>query len=265
MIEVLYIATDSYAEYRHEFFSTFKNFAPGREKHITILSDGLEDCDGIVLEDGTKVNVVKMFDLFYPCINLHKCFFIQQLKFDADYIFYFDADTTFKQVPDYDWEAMFRDLDEGNVLISKHPVYALKPNAEFIGWKKEEWIMNFHSPNMTERDPSRQSYIGYETYTYTISSFFAARRDVMDVLDDIIIRMIRNDLVRSLGYHIPPFMDENYFNALTSDFENGIINDRLRFSIKQYSQLYNQDDITDFYPETFIYQKGFPDYKRHRR
>ena len=265
MIEVLYIATDSYAEYRHFFFSTFKYFAPGRKKHITILSDGMEDCDGIILEDGTKVNVIKMFDLFYPCINMHKPYFIEQLHFDADYIFYFDADTAFRNVPGYDWDAMFKALDDGQVLISKHPIYALKDGEKFLDWKKEEWIANFCSSNMTEKDPSKQSYIKYDTYTYTISSFFAARNDIMGVLDRLIIKMTRNDLSRASGRHIPSFFDENYFNALTSDFENGTLNDGLYFSIKQYSQLYGMDDKTDTYPDSFIYQKGFPDYKVNRR
>ena len=265
MIEVLYIATDSYVEYRHGFFSSFKYFAPGREKHITILSNLMDDCDGIVLEDGTRVKVIKMLDLLYPCINLHKSYFIEQLNFDADYIFYFDADTIFKNVPNYEWDKMFKAMDEGQVLISRHPIYALKDGAKFLDWRKENWISNFHSSNMTEKDPDRQSYIKYDTYTYTISSFFAARKDIMSILNNLIIKMTRNDLVRSLGYHIPPFMDENYFNALTSDFENGTLNDGLFFSIKQYSSLYGMDAVSDSYPESFIYQKGFPDYKTNRR
>ena len=265
MIEVLYVATDSYVEYRHEFFSTFKYFAPGREKHITILSNAMEDCDGIVLEDGTQVNVIKMLDLLYPCINLHKSYFIEQLNFDADYIFYFDADTAFKNVPDYDWDEMFRCLDEGQVLISRHPLYSLKPGTKFLDWKREEWIDNFCSENMTEKDPTRQSYIPYDTYTYTISSFFAANKRIMSILNNLIIKMTRIDLTRRTGYHIPPFMDENYFNALTSDFENGTLNDGLFFSIKQYSQLYGMDEQTEYYPTCFIYQKGFPNHKTNRR
>lgn len=268
MIEVLYVATSSYAEYRHEFFSTFKYFAPGREKHITILSDGMEDCDGIILEDGTRVSVVKMFDLLYPCINLHKSYFIEQLNFNADYIFYFDADTKFKNVPGYDWDAMFGAMDAGEVLISRHPVYSLKKGAYLLDWERDMWISNFCSANMTEKDPRKQSYIAKDTYTYVISSFFAASNLTMHVLNGLIIKMNRADLTRNAygaGYYIPPYMDENYFNALVSDYESGIQNDGLKFSVRQYSQLYGKDDETVFYPESFIYQKNFPDYKTNRR
>lgn len=265
MIEVLYIATNGYAKYRELFFSTFKYFAPGREKHLTILSNVLDDCDGVVLEDGTKVSVVKIFDLLYPFINLHKSYFIEQLNFSADYIFYFDADTAFKNVPDYDWDEMFRKMDEGQVLISKHPVYSLKPGKYLMEWPKERWISNFCSENMTEKNPVWQAYIAKDTYTYVISSFFAAKREIMRTLNNLIIKMNRNDLMREKGYHVPRFMDENYFNALTSDFEDGTLNDGLHFSIKQYSQLYGKDGDTDFYPETFIYQKNFPDYKTNRQ
>lgn len=265
MIEILYIATSTYTAYCDGFLETVKYFAPGRDKHITILSDRLSELDGTKTEDGTPITVIHMFDLLYPCINLHKSYFLQQLDFDADYIFYFDADTKFRNVPNYDWDELFKTMDEGRVLISKHPVYALKDGESLFGWEKKTWIANFCTENLTDRDPNSQAYIGYETYTYVISSFFAANNKTMRALNNLIVRMNRQDLTRSKGYHIPLFMDENYFNALASDFENGVINDGILFSVKQYSQLYGKDRESDFYPESFLYQKNFKDFKTNRR
>ena len=265
MIDVLYIATDSYTEYKDEFFGSFKYFAPGREKRITVLTNKPEEFDGIELEDGTPIKVIKMLDLLYPCINLHKSYFIEQLNFDGDYIFYFDADTKFKSVLNYAWNALFDAMDNGEVIISKHPVYSLKDGAHLYNWEKQKWINNFCSANMTEKDPSRQSYIAKDVYTYVISSFFAASNKTMHTLNELIVKMTRNDLTRSLGYHIPSFMDENYFNALVSDYEDGITNCGLKFSVKQYSQLYGKDEETNYYSECFLYQKNFKDYKHNRR
>lgn len=259
MIEILYIATGDYSKYTEWFLSSVKYFAPGYEKHITILSNKLDDLDGTV-RNGVKINVIKIFDLMYPFINLHKSYFIKQLDFDADYIFYFDADTLFMNVPDYDWESMFKDLDDGKILISKHPAYALKESEE-----KDSWVKGFMSDYLTERVPGWAAYIEKEKYTYVISSFFAANKKTMAVLNDLIIKMCRQDLVRDKGYHVPKFMDENYFNALTSDFEYGIINNNLAFSIKQYSQFYNRDTECEECKDIFLYQKNFANFKTNRQ
>ena len=264
-IEIVYVATNGYCNYAEGFFSTLKYFMPGVKKIVTVLTNGMDEYEGYCEGDVIKTNIIKMFDLFYPCINLHKPYFIEQLpKANTDYIFYFDADTIFKEVPDYNWEEMINDLESRKVLISKHPMYAAKDTFSLCNITKRDWIANFYTDNMTERDVNRSAYIPEGEYTYVISSFFAARRDVMHELDKYLIKLTRSDLTRSTRYHIPQFMDENYFNALVYDYENGRLNQPYGFSVKQYSELRNGD--SDFYDSIFIYQKNFNnEFKTNRR
>ena len=85
----------------------------------------------------------------------------------------------------------------------------------------------------------------------------------MDVLNNRIVLMTRNDLTRFPRYHIPKFMDENYFNALAYDYSVGVNNDNLKFKVRQYSELWEGDseDIST----VFLYQKNMPDFKKNRR
>ena len=262
-IRIVYIATHSYCYYAKAFMESLNNFAPGMKKIVTILSDHLEDWEGYLNGDIISTSVVKMFDLYYPCINLHKAYFIEQLPpVNTDYIFYFDADTVFKHVPDYDWDAFFKDLDEGKLAISKHPVYALKDGALLFYEEKQKWIDNFFTSNLTEKDPNSSAYISGDKYTYIISSFFGGSKETMHKICEEIMRITRYDLSRQRGYHIPLYMDENYFNALVYDYENKI-NDKFAFSVKQYSEVYNTDN--DNYDTIFMYQKNLGDYKWNRQ
>lgn len=264
IIEIVYIVTGSYCEYAKKFFETIKYFAPGTKKIVTILSNGLEDYKNYCEGDVIATRYFPIFDLIYPCINLHKNYFIEQLpKTGADYIFYFDADTIFKEVPNYNWEKMFSDLDSDYVVISKHPMYAAKDDFKLCGITKKAWIDNFFTENMTEKDETRSGYIPAERYDYLISSFFAANNRVMGILNNRIVLMTRSDLTRYPRYHIPKFMDENYFNALAYDDAQGIDNDGLKFKVEQYSELWNGNNNN--FDTVFIYQKNMPDFKKNRR
>lgn len=263
IIRIVYVATHSYCYYAKAFMESLPFFAPGMKKIVTILSDHLEDWDGYVNGDIISTSVIKMFDLYYPCINLHKAYFIEQLPpIGSDYIFYFDADTLFQEVPNYDWDGFFKELDEGKLAISKHPAYALKDGATLYKQEKQLWIDNFFTPNLTEKDPNSSAYIGAEKYTYVISSFFGGTRETMHAICEEIMRITRYDLSRQRGYHIPLYMDENYFNALVYDYENNV-NDKFKFSVKQYSEVYDCDN--DKYDTVFMYQKNLGDYKWNRQ
>ena len=263
ILRIVYIATHSYCNYADAFMKSLCFFAPGAKKIVTILSDHLENWEGYCEGDVISTSVIKMFDLYYPCINLHKPYFLEQLPpVGADYVFYFDADTLFKDVPNYDWETFFKDMDEGKMVISRHPVYALKDGAKLLNEPKEGWISNFFTPNLTERDPNSSAYIGADTYTYVISSFFGASSETMHLICQELMRITRYDLSRQRGYHIPLYMDENYFNALAYDYENKI-NCNFKFSVKQYSEVYNCDN--DFYDTVFMYQKNLGEHKTNRR
>ena len=263
IIRIVYVATHSYCYYAKNFIETLPNFAPGMKKIVTILSDHLEDLDGYWNGDIISTSVIKMFDLYYPCINLHKPYFIEQLPaVGADYVFYFDADTVFQEVPDYDWDGFFKELDEGKLAISKHPAYAMKEDTVFCGWKRNEWVNNFFTSNLTEKNPNSSAYIDADEYTYVISSFFGGTRETMHNICTELMRITRFDLSRKRGYHIPLYMDENYFNALVYDYMSKR-SDAFSFSVKQYSEIYGIEN--NKYDTIFMYQKNLGDYKWNRQ
>ena len=266
-IEIVYIATNAYCGYAKKFIDTMRYFAPGTKKILTILSTGLEEYQDYCDEDIIATNVIKIFDLYYPCINLHKPYFIKQLpKRNTDYIFYFDADTYFKEVPNYDWDYMFQRLDNNEILVTTHPYYGLIGENTWAGtnvpMKKEIQLDNLYH-NLTERNDKYCDFIADYEYTYIISCFFAANRDTMHRLCDEIIRLIKMDMTIEKHYHIPYLSDENYFNALVNDYEKGTDN-RFLFSVRQYNEMENTNSKED--EHVFIVQKNFiKDFKQAKR
>lgn len=209
MVEVIYIATDDYSKYFEGFAETIKYFLPGVPKIVRVLSN-IEMDYSIDCEDVQRVEFIKIFDLFYPCINLNKTNFINQLKeTEAEYLFYFDADTKFLPVDNEVWDNLKYFLDYDFFCISKHPFYQLKDSIE---WKKN--AINRFFKEFTTRDETQNSYIPQNEYTYIISSFFCANRRTMKRICEKIDEMMRGDLRRANGYKIPIFLDENYFNKI---------------------------------------------------
>lgn len=259
MIEIIYIATDDYSKYFDSFASSLKYFWPGMPKVVRILSNVERDYT-IECEDVLSVEFIKIFDLIYPCINLNKTNFITQLKpIDSKYVFYFDADTMFFPTPNDVWDNLKFFMDEGFFCMGKHPFYQLKDEVE---WKNSS-IENFYK-YFTTKDESQETFIEDYEYTYLISSFFCAKRDIMKKMCDYINNMIRNDMRRDNGYKIPFFMDENYFNKVVYDVYKQK-NDLFNVKIGNYI-LYNTEDNIITINENFIIQKGFKNsFKRLRR
>ena len=161
MVEVVYIATDDYSKYFEGFAETIKYFLPGVPKIVRVLSN-IEMDYSIDCEDVQRVEFIKIFDLFYPCINLNKTNFINQLKeTEAEYLFYFDADTKFLPVDNEVWDNLKYFLDYDFFCISKHPFYQLKDSIE---WKKNS--INRFFKEFTTRDETQNSYIPQNEYNY---------------------------------------------------------------------------------------------------
>ena len=224
VIEIIYFATGDYIKYFPNFIDSVKYFFPFVKKIIRVVTDKdieeVELCDDII-----RVDIIKILDLFYPCVNLHKTYFIKQLEHsEADYIFYFDADTVFLNKPEYFWGDLVNWMNKNYFIIGIHPYYLLPDSDEY----KERDISVFFS-HMTERDEKSEAYIPVEKYTYVISSFFGGKKDTMLKMCDEVNSMIKKDLIRHKGYHIPSYIDENYFNKIVYNCENRIDN---RFNIK---------------------------------
>lgn len=259
MIEVNYIATGGYIQYCSLFCETIKNFFPNEKKILRIITDSDYRCE-YEFEDEINVEVIRILDLIYPCINLNKTYILNQLpKTDCEYIFYFDADTYFNKMPDEFWFDFKQHMDNGAFCIGKHPFYSLSDEDQY----KERDIEIFFS-SMTERVDTQASYIDSYYYTYVISSFFCAKQNVFHEVCNRVTSMIREDMTRDNRYHIPLYMDENYFNRLVYDYEyKG--SDEFLFSVKEYILLGNSLNKENV-PYAFITQKNYnKEYKINRR
>ena len=250
MIEVIYIATDDYSKYYDGFINTIYNFFPNEKKLVRVLSNVEREYYNPYNTDEVEVEFIKIFDLFYPCINLNKTYFISQLsKTEAEYVFYFDADTMFFETDESVWYNLKNDMDGGKFCIGKHPYYSISDEYSY----KWRYIENFFE-FLTTRDKTQGSFIPDYYYTYVISSFFCARRDVMENVCEKVNSMTRADLWRGNHYRIPLYMDENYFNKLVYNWE--FLGDTtFDFSVKNYILLTNSNNIHSE-GESFILQKN---------
>lgn len=259
MIEINYIATSGYIQYCGLFCETLENFFPNTPKKLRIITDSDYEV-GYICDDVIDVEVIKIFDLIYPCINLNKTYILTQLpQTEAEYVFYFDADTFFNEMPDEFWADFKYELDNDRFCIGKHPFYNLSDEDKY----KERDIEIFFS-SMTERGEMSTSYIDSYYYTYIISSFFCGKRAVFFDVCEKVTSMIREDMTRDKGYHIPLYMDENYFNKLVYDYE--FKGDRgNNFCVREYILLGNSLNKEDA-PYAFITQKNYnKEYKINRR
>lgn len=262
-IQIIYTATGDYKGYFYDFINSCNFFFPDYEKKITILSDGLKEFNGFKIGN-ISIEHVKFYHLIYPTVNLNKPVFINDVMDETyDYVLYFDADTIFKEVTDYNWESILKELDEGKIIVSKHPFYALKDTAQYWGVKKEDVIKNFFTVNVTEKDSRFASYIEEETYDYLITSFFGGTPKTLKVFNNCLILLAQEDLKKyPYGYHVPRFMDENYANKLC--IESKKYNDYpVKFFVGQFSELYDGDN--DNLSSVFMYQKGMKNLKTNRQ
>ena len=250
MIEINYFATGGYIQYFELFANTLCNFFPNEKKIVRIVTDKDFSID-YINDDVVSIEIIKTFDLVYPCINVNKTYILSQLtRTDSDYVFYFDADTYFNPMHNEFWGVLKERMDNNKFCIGKHPYYSLSDEDEY----KERDIEIFFS-NMTERDETQCSFIDSYYYTYIISSFFCAKNEVFYNVCETITSMIRSDMTRNNGYRIPLYMDENYFNKLVYNFEYKHDSD-IEFDVREYILLGNSLNKTNIY-DAFITQKNF--------
>lgn len=261
-IQIITIATGGYKNYVPPFLDSIRHFFPDDEKYITIFSDGLPEYNYFSNEYIKRIKIEKLHNFLYPCINLNKPVLINDVLSDVDYTVMIDIDTIFMNRPEYDWSILKKYMDNDEVLLTQHPFYSLKPDAEFWGDAPFRWINNLYTLNLTEKDSKYAAYIKDQTYTYINSAFWAANVKTMKKFNDEIIELARKDLTRyPNGYHIPKYMDENYVNKLANEYQHG--KGDLKFCIMQFSNLYNTESIvSDF---VFMYQKNMKDFKYNRQ
>lgn len=263
MIQIVYIAVGSYVHYAVDFLCSVEHFFPQEKKIVTVITDNKPYVENIVLghtfSNKVCVEVEKTVPLVYPLINLSKPVYITSVaKPFADFIFYMDADTICKSnVPDYVWDEIRKRMEDDNIILPIHPSYALLDID-----LRDRWIDGFYN-GCSERDSSKASYVINEEYkpygscSYLISSFWGGKRERIIELNEVLNTLARKDLKRNPGYHIPPFMDENYMNKIAYD------TNYFKFSLDVYNVFPIEGVATNDF--NIVYQKMMKDYKFNRQ
>lgn len=245
-IEIIYLATGSYKQFLTNFFDSVKFFFPGCPKIITVVTDDISFYKNIELDkDVIDLRVHKIVQLPYPFPAYFKHIYVKEYcSREAEYTFYFDADTVFIPNRRVNFDEIFRLADMG-VLLSLHPFYLQYVNAKEL-----------LEDNNTERDPNYLTYIEAERYDYVIGSMFGGTTVNVLTLCDKIIYMMTDDLNHfGRRWYIPKYMDESYLNSIS------INNNDLLYIKRQFVMLSTGNKKSDF---TFCKQKQFSSHKEER-
>ena len=206
-IGIVYLATSVYKNYFENFLNTVNNFFPNDNKTIIAISDGLTEYDNKSFGN-VIVNVKYIEDLPYPIIPMLKLRHVTKYTkgYDFDYIFFFDSDTIFFEMPNDFWDNLKSIMDQNKLIMSRHPHYLYNPNMYF----NEVFVI---------KDSKSCGYIDDESInenkTYVITSFFGGKYNVFEKYDKLVYDMIGKDLgnIRKL----PWFVDEAYMNKINID------------------------------------------------
>ena len=232
-IDIFYLATGIYTSYFDNFIMTVKNFFPGSDKYVHVITDA--DLKVEINDEKIHVDVNIIIDLPYPIIGLLKTTYISHyLTDEMEYIFYFDADTIFKEKNTEYWDELERNIKNGEILMSIHPAN--------------------HYPNY-ELDRTSEAYLPPENYTFSvISSFYGGEVSEMKKLINIVTEMIKRDLQHSDGnghhiHYIPVLFDQDYMNKIVNTSKEVSFLLRYFIDIAWFKNNYDRPE------ENFIEQK----------
>ncbi len=268
IIEVVYICTGDYSKYAPQFVESLKFFFPGYRKVLRIISDRCDELVGFHDDDVIITTLTKKPNMIFPCVPIHKFSWVKEmLDCTADYVFYFDADTIFREKVGYNWEHILDLMDKSLILLSKHPCYLLTDEESL-----KAWLYGFYIDNPT-KDPQYASYIASDEYVYVITSFFAANKRIMGEFCEKVISLQLEDMTRRKSYYIPKFIDENYVNMLLDKTMRGEYTG-FDFYVGEFNVLYHGEGIpmasnfgTGTYDtdSAFMFQKNMKNYKTNQR
>ena len=231
--DIFYIATGVYKSYFEEFLKTLPNFLPGWEKRIIVVTDDYNYFNEY-RRNRTTLYIYEQIDLPYPIIPLLKTHYISlYAPEDAEYIFYFDADTRFLKKSDEFWKEFIADIDRGDIVVSNHPA-------------------NLYPQYKIAEDS--KAYIPEGAFYFPIiASCYGGRADKVLELCEQMCGMIRHDLTthgpEGERHYIPPLFDQDY---LTKCVYNS---DGLSFRVRYFVHidwLHNEHDVDE---ENIVEQK----------
>ena len=245
---IFYMATSVYKNYFDNFIKTVKYIFPDKYKELIVISDGLEEYHGKIINKNTYVEVEKIIDYPYPLINLCKFQTIYHYakKHNIDRILYFDADTIiFEKNQDF-WNYVDKLLSTDKLICSYHPHYLY--NNESI----------FRNNGFLYNDKELAVYCDPENIhknkCYIMSSFFMGSIKAVEYAYKEIYKMSSIDL-KNFRW-IPWFSDETYLNTL--NVNDNIINNIGSIYLNKFITInpYNFNGV--HYDDGNIWHNNFP-------
>ena len=211
-----------------------------------------------------SLDINKITDLPYPLINLSKFYFVKDyINENADFIFYFDADTTFLQKEPYFWKNLFNVLNNNKILVSPSAPYVLSFFSEnYMESQRPYRIydMELFKNRCDERESSPlydKLHIPDRSYVWVTTSFIASNKEIMKNFCDLVNIKTQEYMVGEVKdgiatYHIPHLFDETIVNKLIHESFCGRLLG-FDFIVKPYAS-FKYSEIPDY---TFIIQKSF--------
>lgn len=190
-LAIYYIATSNYKMGFEHFKRNLKYFYPEFKKTVVIISDGLNEWDGIIEDD--IVYIVKHINHSpWPTITLFKHKYILDNLIECDYACYFNGNLQYN--PKYDTTLEKINLNKLNV---SRAVFCNENSFEGDGFDLA-WAI----------DKNSEAYIEHN-YLYIQGGLFIGPKDIVKKFCQDICQMRDKDLQRNI---IPQWHDESYAN-----------------------------------------------------
>lgn len=273
-VQIITIGTSLYLEQTKDLLFSISNFWPNSNKIVSLLCDDLDEGTNILqnldYENAhiIKSKCIKITDLIYPCINLNKmCFINDYIDKEADYVFYFDADTEFMKRDDDFWSRLKNSLDDNRILIpiSINCVSSFFPDL-YYPEERNNRIFDTQIKNMYQENNSSPAFETYNIndslHLWAMTSCIVAKANIMRDFCKYYIKFASETIKQQLPdnstynlaytYVVPKLSDETIINKIIHNSESGV-DTTFKFSIHPYAKQYKHTIPDEDY--MFIYQK----------
>ena len=210
---IYYLATNEYCLGFSNFINSLKNFMPELEKTVLIISDKLEEYDGVEVS-GIKCKLCRINHYPWPMIALFKMYNINRFRGNYDYVMYCDSSLIFYEQSTVDLNYW---LESGKIILTRHAMsepYNLNDGEKFNSYPVKGSI----------------SYIDPQVkFTYVQAGFFFGPAKNVYKMCYEISQMVERDLSRRL---IPKWHDETYLNRWQIDNKDLVDNTKKVMSLR---------------------------------
>jgi hypothetical protein len=201
ILGIYYICTGRYKLWFDGFLKSLAYLLPGDEKHIVIISDGLNeysnyiDNENLIFVD--KVDCIK--DYPWPIVTLFKMKYIYDNQNPLyDYCFYFNGNAEVLNKPSSFWNHFRVLLQDNDMIVAYHATDAMIEKTSL--YKRGSRHINLKRSS---------SYIDTDLYIYVHAAFFCGKSQEIYRMCKTHVDMVSVDLLNRI---IAPWDDESYFN-----------------------------------------------------